>query len=739
VNKMIKKRTYKRLILALTTAVCFVLTTQALFAQDPSITIGDVDSAGFPQMVVPITYDNLSKGFDAESLTLLEDGVPQEISLVAESVSGETQVAFLLALSRGTTYKEPIQSAIRRLLGGGVEGVEPAQVGTIAFFAPDANGALKKMADWSTDNNGTFSTFIGLSLEGPNTNQLNVPQLVQGITEQFDASNVSPKIIFVFSDGTGTSDAGVIQSVRDVAKNAITIHTILLDTGGRENATALRNIATAGGGLQYNFSYKNEQPETLDQLWIDTVNASVASTNGSAVVSYQSGLPQKPEKLTVQVNFDDAGNTLTDETVIGGTPPPPTLTPTPTSTTEASTITINSPDRGQSYRLPWRDTVPSESGAACARTIDVAIAPQMADGATVVAATYRLNGPGYSDEPRTSDVTSAQLCLYSAMLPGNYYVEVTATDDLGRTNIESEVVIDVKPSWWTILLTYLPLILLPVALIALGFTLYALRNQKVVRPVTERLNKSITTMRTEVFRRNSMPAAVDPSQVRARLIRISDHSHLPPEIPLTKESTSIGRDRTFADVAVKDRYISRLHCQISIKDDLFTIQDEGSSSGVYLNDSQTRVDMMGEALRNGDIIHLGPIQYRFEVSAPAANPIPDSQGTEVWGGRQNIINKASAPTEPMNPRMNYDAEQANQKTIKETLVDQSNNSDNQHQSQNAGHAEDPNHIMPTVIDPNIYETDPKSAKTEVYDESPKESQSHSAPTERYNQNRNEEW
>jgi len=647
--------------------VCLLLTTQPLLAQESSITITGVNIDNLPEVSVSLAYENLQEEIDTERLSLQEDSVPQEIVSVS---AGEAQIAFLFVMSSQTSYKEPTQSAILRLLGGEVKGVIPDEIGKIAFFAPDAGGSLKRMADWSNDNNATFRQFRDSSLEGPPTNEVNVPQLVLDTIGQFDQSQAGKKTLYVFSDGTGPTNPETIQRIRTSSKGVITIHTILLQTANGGNPEALSNIAAAGSGRQYNFNFE-DPPETLDTLWVDTL-----TTGGTLVATYQSTNSDPPSKI--QVGLSNAGTALNTEITVADD----SIITDTTTPSGALLITILNPPEGSEYTLLRSSEIPRTPDSDCPRRIDVSIAAQTPENGsppTLQAATYQLSGLGYTIEPISSSATSAIFCLSDLRFqPGNHYLEVSAIDNLGRTSQEEEVVLDIKPAPPTlveqILANLALLISMLTAFAALGVALYLLRNRTIIRPVTEIIEGGITTIKTVIYKpRASMSgASVDPSQAPARLIRTTDQSHLPSDIPLVKENTSIGRDRTFSDIAIKDKHISRIHCRINNKDNTFTILDEGSSSGVYLNDSQERIPMMGQVLNNGDIIHLGPIQYRFEVLSASPELITTAQGTEIWSKDRQAPapepwRAASAKTEKMAPGLNYDSGQAEAKTVKETV------------------------------------------------------------------------
>jgi pSer/pThr/pTyr-binding forkhead associated (FHA) protein len=88
-------------------------------------------------------------------------------------------------------------------------------------------------------------------------------------------------------------------------------------------------------------------------------------------------------------------------------------------------------------------------------------------------------------------------------------------------------------------------------------------------------------------------------------------------------TTPIGRDRSVTELTFQERdknsAISKLHCTILDDDDgTFSIRDEDSSNGTYLNGKMLEV-LVPEALHEGDIIELGQVErggikFRFSLA-----------------------------------------------------------------------------------------------------------------------------
>jgi hypothetical protein len=87
-------------------------------------------------------------------------------------------------------------------------------------------------------------------------------------------------------------------------------------------------------------------------------------------------------------------------------------------------------------------------------------------------------------------------------------------------------------------------------------------------------------------------------------------------------TTAIGRSKRHADlllhVGEEDSPISRLHCTILDEDDHFTIRDEDSSNGTYVNGKKL-TPLEAFQLKDGDIIEFAPIErgglsFKFEIA-----------------------------------------------------------------------------------------------------------------------------
>jgi hypothetical protein len=99
-------------------------------------------------------------------------------------------------------------------------------------------------------------------------------------------------------------------------------------------------------------------------------------------------------------------------------------------------------------------------------------------------------------------------------------------------------------------------------------------------------------------------------------------------------TTPIGRSRRNAELVFhasdEDSPISRLHCTILEDDNMFSVRDEDSQWGTYLNDKKLE-PLAPEELHDGDEIELaqverGGVRLRFSLASSADNGSDLDQG-----------------------------------------------------------------------------------------------------------------
>jgi hypothetical protein len=80
------------------------------------------------------------------------------------------------------------------------------------------------------------------------------------------------------------------------------------------------------------------------------------------------------------------------------------------------------------------------------------------------------------------------------------------------------------------------------------------------------------------------------------------------EMMLTKDETTIGRSESCDLGLFGDNTIERLHSRIRLQNNHYQVEDNGSTTGTFLNDQRITQAM---PLRNGDVIRIGNSVVRF--------------------------------------------------------------------------------------------------------------------------------
>ncbi len=93
-----------------------------------------------------------------------------------------------------------------------------------------------------------------------------------------------------------------------------------------------------------------------------------------------------------------------------------------------------------------------------------------------------------------------------------------------------------------------------------------------------------------------------------------DEPTIPTPLQITTEAISLGCDSQLANLVILDPSIEGVHARIHIEDKSFFITDAGTVAGTWVN--YVQVALTGVRLQHMDIIHLGRIGFRFQLSEP---------------------------------------------------------------------------------------------------------------------------
>jgi hypothetical protein len=108
----------------------------------------------------------------------------------------------------------------------------------------------------------------------------------------------------------------------------------------------------------------------------------------------------------------------------------------------------------------------------------------------------------------------------------------------------------------------------------------------------------------------------EPVHARAYLVPLVgfDEPTLPGPLQITTDEVTLGSDFHQAELVINDASIDRVHARILYDGKTHLITDAGTVAGTWVNYVEVAPD--GTALVHMDIIHLGRIGFRFQLSEP---------------------------------------------------------------------------------------------------------------------------
>jgi hypothetical protein len=154
------------------------------------------------------------------------------------------------------------------------------------------------------------------------------------------------------------------------------------------------------------------------------------------------------------------------------------------------------------------------------------------------------------------------------------------------------------------------------ALLSLGLSLFLIFSRPRFAPMLQEAREGLSDLVERVTGKRTAMV------VRAYLVPEEGFKKKPTKSYELFGTTAIGRSKRHADlllhVGEEDSPISRLHCTILDEDDHFTIRDEDSSNGTYVNGKKL-TPLEAIQLKDGDIIEFAPLErgglsFKFEIA-----------------------------------------------------------------------------------------------------------------------------
>ena len=150
----------------------------------------------------------------------------------------------------------------------------------------------------------------------------------------------------------------------------------------------------------------------------------------------------------------------------------------------------------------------------------------------------------------------------------------------------------------------------------------------VTQPVST-LKDTLNLRRKEVEASATRPRPASPISAPARMIYLSEDGNPLPgsAISLSLQETIFGSDPRQASVRLDAPSVDALHARlICAEDGTFTLADAGSVAGTWVNFAP--ISPAGARLQHGDVIHIGRVSFRFELTNPPQMRMPKVSSPE---------------------------------------------------------------------------------------------------------------
>ena len=609
---------------------------------------GGIDITGFPTLAVrAIVSDNTRgrvAGLGAGDFTLQEDGRPVALTLTETEVG--VQVVFILDAS--LSVRQAGASGYPRLEEGKqviydfstdlmAEGLDQ-----VAVLAPASSTEIQKVAPLP-DDPADFTAFRNTVRDGTYLYELpaniSATPLNDMVSHALDmlagAGSGMHQAVVVISDGIDVmSDRQVADIVNRANQFNIPIYTVIFGPASNWGGAAesnMKRLSLDTFGDHFQLAATGRSPQPLEEVIaeaMDPLHAKLASQRTQYLLTYASGIfTPGSHEVVVSVANKSARRAFSLNIR------PPEVSIVQPAAGDSITRSTDDPNRLWEEIEPRTQTVVFQVGFPDGYARQVETVELLVDGVAVL---DTCTPPCNEIEWEIARVTA-----------GPHSLRIRVQDQQGMTAESREVPISIAVIVPTPVPTPVPtavpaVVVAPAAptceetyagvqrivrcnpeLLAIGALVVAAAALVLVVIVIRRPPPAVAAVARKVkdVTVAFFPAQVPPSagtEAKATLDVIEGDDSYTLPIELRADSTRMGRDEELVQVAFQNRSVSRLHARIAIErdrqgDERFVLYDEGSTSGSYVNFQPVGIN--GQALEDGDIIHLGSLQLKFRVKA----------------------------------------------------------------------------------------------------------------------------
>jgi hypothetical protein len=586
-------------------AVLLLTPFAALSQTEPaSLQITRVDATGFPDVHLQVSVLDASGNpieTVAASYAVVEDGVPFSVSSAA-MVDVGVRVFFVADPgdgygSTGVRFSEVLETAAENInwFVSGRPWMDPAvdEVGLLIQEGPTANILVPLTSDAAPIAEALQSYAAPGDWQfAPHHGDFTRAALMRALDEIEFSPSAQGKLaaIVLFTSGSRADYADVAERAIELG---IPIYIILVRTTATEPyvgywSDALQPLVEVTTG---------EFISTSEVTGMEPLFGEVISHRAQTILTYRAASASAGARQ-VTLDLTTASLTLSASSQYSVSVEPPEvsiLTPGPGTVVRRMGLDRQSPPEEAIpdsmtvvAQVTWPDGMPRRLRAARLLVDDLPVGqPRLTEAGAEI--TWDLRG--YQAE---------------AEVPAVLIVQVEDELGLQASSAPTTVAVEYQPqSGIELSESVLIYISAGVALLALGLAVFLFINRQKLGPALQQASEGFVDFVERVTGRRSSLVA------RAYLVPMEGFDEPQMKSYEIYGTTAIGRSRRHADLLFHinedDSPISRLHCTILDEEDHFTIRDEDSSNGTYLN-GEKLTPLTAVVLQDGDTIDVAPLE-----------------------------------------------------------------------------------------------------------------------------------
>lgn len=598
-----------------------------VFAQETirDLQISAIDISEFPiiKVVLQAIGSNNEPITDLtpQSVSVKEDGEPVQFSL--DPFTAGIRVIFLIDAGQGQNAVgatgDPRISEIKSAIKNYLSQMNVSDSVMILAQEGDRTNVISDFSSSATDLQNSLNGYQYSSTQA-SSGYAGILDALSRLKQQTDGKEAF--IVFLSS--------GIQNQAPDIYKSVInqlsgtdhpTIHALLFRAGDDGFGSRLIEIAKLGGG-SYSLYSSQEVTNIIYRsmgLWRNQylINyRSPSSSTGNRQVVITTASNSIPASKTYNITLEPVQISIQDPVANSTVVRRPSATTQNQTGTDADFSTLK-------IKVEWPDGHPRKIS-------NISVIVNNQTQGTISDPT--VDSSGLVNVPW-------DLRTYSQVGQNPVSVQVRATDEIGMTGTSASVpvIVLIQPAACkgipNLLCTAVTFVLPYANFLALGIALAALALVVVFRRQIVAVGSPVIERGIEFVTRVTKRRTVSTPKAYLEAVAGIDSGRTTFELYGT---TPIGRSRRHAELIFhateEDSPISRLHCTILEDDGIFSIRDEDSQWGTFLNNKKLE-PLASQQLHDGDEIELGQVErggirLRFSLASPTDNGNSSDNGND---------------------------------------------------------------------------------------------------------------